>query len=253
MNDRQPIAEAVAVRDDRIVAVGRLDAVVAALGGEPYEIDASLSDRVILPGLIDQHLHPILGATTLATEVIATEDWVLPDRTFPAAHSHDEYVRRLRAAVARMSADDPDEWLFSWGYHQLWHGELSRQILDEISPTRPIGVWQRSCHEFYFNTPALESLGLLDRDLAAEVAAGRPRRRRCGVIGRGVRPLLGARCVRPGVPAGHPDAVRARAVRPGSAPDGPLPPPERCDRVQRAGRDSRPRRVGAVRTHPRRR
>jgi predicted amidohydrolase YtcJ len=41
-----------------------------------------------------------------------------------------------------------------------------------VSDTRPIGVWQRSCHEFYLNTPALRALGLLDRDLQAEAAAG---------------------------------------------------------------------------------
>jgi len=127
----------------------------------------------VLPGLIDQHLHPILGATTLATEVIATEDWVLPDRTFPAANSHDEYVARLGAADAAMSAAGTDDWLFSWGYHALWHGDLSRNVLDAVSATRPIGVWQRSCHEFYFNTAALRTLGLLDRDLTAEVADGR--------------------------------------------------------------------------------
>jgi predicted amidohydrolase YtcJ len=169
VSDRCPAANAVAVRDDRIVAVGMLDDVIAALGDEPYDVDESCAGRVILPGLIDQHLHPILGATTLATEVIATEDWVLPDVTHPAAHSHEEYVERLRAADGRL---DPDEWLFSWGYHELWHGELSREILDSVNDTRPIGVWQRSCHEFYLNTPALQQLGLLDRDLAAEVAAG---------------------------------------------------------------------------------
>ena len=173
MNDRQPIADAVAVRDARIVAVGAFDDVVAAIGTEPYEVNRSLSDRVVLPGLIDQHLHPILGATTLATEVIATEDWVLPDRTFPAANSHDEYVARLGEADAAMAAAGNDDWLFSWGYHALWHGDLSRTILDGVSATRPIGVWQRSCHEFYFNTAALRSLGLLDRDLAAEVGAGK--------------------------------------------------------------------------------
>jgi predicted amidohydrolase YtcJ len=172
MNDRQPMADAVAVRGDRIVAVGGFDDVVAAIGTETYEVDRSLSDRVVLPGLIDQHLHPILGATTLATEVIATEDWVLPDRTFPAANSHEEYVARLgEADVAKTVAGD-DDWLFSWGYHALWHGDLSRTILDGVSATRPIGVWQRSCHEFYFNTAALRALGLLDRDLAAEVADG---------------------------------------------------------------------------------
>jgi len=172
MNDRQPLADAVAVRGDRIVAVGSFDDVVAAIGSETYDVDRSLSDRVMLPGLIDQHLHPILGATTLATEVIATEDWVLPDRTFPAANSHDEYVARLGAADAAMTAAGNDDWLFSWGYHALWHGELSRDVLDAVSATRPIGVWQRSCHEFYFNSSALRTLGLLDRDLTAEVADG---------------------------------------------------------------------------------
>lgn len=178
LDDSRPNATAVAVRDDRIIAVGDLDGIIAELGDEPYEIDRSLADRVVLPGLIDQHLHPILGATTLATEVVATEDWVLPDRTYPAANSHDEYVARLRDAEQRMageSAADSSsdrEWLFSWGYHQLWHGELNRTILDSISDTRPIGIWQRSCHEFYLNTPALRELGLLDRDLTAEVAAG---------------------------------------------------------------------------------
>lgn len=174
MNERCPSAQAVAVRDDRIVAVGSLDQVTAAVGAEPYTVNDSLADRVILPGLIDQHLHPILGATTLATDVIATEDWVLPDRTFPAANSHEEYVARLNEANDRMAVGEADgnEWLFSWGYHELWHGELNREVLDSVSSTRPIGVWQRSCHEFFLNTPALLALGLIDRDLHAEAAAG---------------------------------------------------------------------------------
>ncbi len=166
------VAEAVAVEDDRIVAVGSLDDVLATVGDRPHEIDDTFADAVLLPGLIDQHLHPILGATTLATEVIATEDWVLPDVTFPAAHSHDEYVARLTAAHDRMTEAGDDGWLFTWGYHKLWHGDVDRAVLDAISGTRPICVWQRSVHEFHVNTPALRELGLLDRDLAAEVAAG---------------------------------------------------------------------------------
>ena len=172
MNERVPTASAVAVRGDRIVAVGTLDQVVAAIGDQPHVVDDSLADSVMLPGLIDQHLHPILGATTLATEVIATEDWVLPDHTYPAANSSAEYVARLSEANDRMVAGGDDGWLFSWGYHELWHGELDRTVLDSVSDTRPIAVWQRSCHEFFMNTPALEALGLLDRDLDAEVDAG---------------------------------------------------------------------------------
>ncbi len=160
-----PTAEAVAVRDGRILAVGSLDTVTAALGDEPFDLDETLRDHVVLPGLIDQHLHPLLGATTLAMDVIATEDWVLPDRTYPAARSHDEYVGRLRVAEAAL---EPEEWLTTWGYHSLWHGHLDRVVLDEVSATRPIVVWQRSCHELYLNTAAIDAL-----DITAESVAGR--------------------------------------------------------------------------------
>ena len=156
LDPEQPIADAVAVEDDRIVAVGSLEELERRFAGTDYTINSAFADQVALPGLIDQHLHPVLGASTLATSVIATEDWVLPDVTYPAAHSHDDYIAKLTAAEAAI--DDPDKWLFSWGYHWLWHGELSREILDSVSRTRPIGIWQRSCHEFYLNSAAIELL-----------------------------------------------------------------------------------------------
>ena len=171
MNPSCPDAEAVAVKGDRIVAVGTLAEVEAALGDIEFTVDESLADQVLLPGLIDQHLHPVLGATTLATEVIATEDWVLPTRTFLAAHSHEDYVSRLSAAHDTMAAAGDDNWLFSWGYHNLWHGELSREVLDSVSASRPIGVWQRSCHEFYLNSAAINLLGLTNEGLTAHAAA----------------------------------------------------------------------------------
>ena len=55
-----------------------------------------------------------------------------------------------------------DDWFFSWGYHQYFHGPLSRQVLDTITSTRPVAVWHRSCHEFYLNTAALNALGLTE-------------------------------------------------------------------------------------------
>lgn len=164
IDDRSTVGSAVAVRDGRVMSVGSLEQVVDACGVEPYVVDRTLADHVVLPGLIDQHLHPLLGATTLATEVIATEDWVLPDRTFPAASTPEEYDDRLRDA--HKSLDDPDAWLMSWGFHELWHGELDRARLDRISPTRPIGVWQRSCHEFFLNSAAIERVGLTAEGIA---------------------------------------------------------------------------------------
>ncbi len=150
-------ATAVAVRGRTIVAVGDAEDLRDA-----GTVDDTFADAVICAGLIDQHLHPILGATTLNTEVIANEDWVLPEKTFPAAYTPDEYARRLVAAAHDLS--DPGEWLFSWGYHKLWHGLLDRSALDAISTTRPIAVWQRSCHEWFLNTAAITALGLTPAD-----------------------------------------------------------------------------------------
>ncbi len=163
MNPDQPHATAVAVDDDRIVAVGSMSSVTNKLDGVALVVDKSFEGEVVLPGLIDQHLHPILAASTLATEVISTEDWVLPERIYRAATSQQEYRQRLREADAALQ--DPTEWLFSWGYHRLWHGELSRGVLDEISTTRPIGIWQRSCHEFYLNSAAIEALGITEETM----------------------------------------------------------------------------------------
>ncbi|WP_167102530.1 amidohydrolase [Mycobacterium sp. DL592] len=165
MDPAHPEATAVAVAGGRIVAVGEVD----ELRGSG-EVDDAFADAIVCPGLIDQHLHPILGATTLTTEVIAIEDWDLPGRSCPAATSPESY--RARLAVAHQGLADPAEWLFSWGYHKLWHGPLDRAALDAISSTRPIAVWQRSCHEWFLNSAAIDALGLTAADMADQGPAG---------------------------------------------------------------------------------
>ncbi len=158
-----PDATAVAVCDGRIVAVGSAEDL-----RETGVVDDTFADAVLIAGLIDQHLHPILGTTTLTTEVIAIEDWVLPGRTFPAAATPEDYLRRLADAEQALP---PGDWLFSWGFHALWHGPLDRAALDAVSSTRAIMVWQRSCHEFFLNTAAINALGLTADLMAGHGAA----------------------------------------------------------------------------------
>ena len=166
MEPSLPEATAVAVSGDRIVAVGSFEE-LRDFGHAA--IDDTFADAVVCPGFIEQHLHPILGATTLVTEVIATEDWALPDRTFPAAHSAQEYRRALGDAERGLS--DPRAWLISWGYHRLWHGPLGRGVLDDVSRTRPIAVWHRSCHEWFLNSAAIQELGLTRDEMAGHGSA----------------------------------------------------------------------------------
>ncbi|MDA3015878.1 MAG: amidohydrolase [Actinomycetota bacterium] len=156
MDDECPRATAVGVRDGRVVAVGDLDHVVDVIGPD-HVLDETFADAVLCAGFIDQHLHPFLGASTLTTEVIAPEDWVLPERTFPAAQTPAAYDARIREAHEHLPAG---EWLFSWGYHALWHGELSRSRLDALTGDRPTAIWQRSVHEWYINSAATDALGI---------------------------------------------------------------------------------------------
>ncbi|MCA0295046.1 MAG: amidohydrolase [Actinobacteria bacterium] len=157
MDAARPEASAVAVQDGRIVGVGSLESVTAALGSTPFDLDETFADHVLVPGLIDQHVHPFLGSLTLSVHIISMEDWVLPDGTVPAAAGPDEYRNRLRAALA---ADEGNGVFYTWGFHHYFHGELSRRLLDELSPERPVVVWHRSAHEMYLNTAALAHFGV---------------------------------------------------------------------------------------------
>jgi hypothetical protein len=98
----RPSATAVAVLGDRILAVGSVDDLKAAAGGQPYVIDDTFADKVITPGLIAQHDHPLLTGLTMVSEIIAIEDWVLPSGVVPAANSPSEYRKRLADANAKL-------------------------------------------------------------------------------------------------------------------------------------------------------
>lgn len=154
----RPTAKAVAVVDDRILATGDLEALKERAGDQEFRIDQTFADKVIVPGFIAQHDHPVLTALTMASEVLAIEDWALPDRTIPAVKDKADFMKRLSAAEEKL--EDPDEPLVSWGYHPSFFGELTREQLNEISKTRPVVVWARSCHEIILNDAGLKAAGI---------------------------------------------------------------------------------------------
>lgn len=144
-------AEAVVTAGDRILYVGELAKARASYGGA---LEHDLKGATLMPGLIEQHLHPLLGALFLTMPTIAPEPWETPTGNWPAATSQADYLAKLKAEVAKHA--DPKTVFWSWGYHQYFHGRLDRAILDSVSSTIPIGIWHRSCHEFLVNTAFLE-------------------------------------------------------------------------------------------------
>ena len=162
MNPDQPRAEAVAVVGDRVLAVGSLAEVEAACEGREVSTDRTFADHVISAGFIDPHLHPFLGAILMPMDFVAPEDWNFIEKQSKGVTTPEAYL----AAMKALEASKPEgEWLWTWGYHRSFHGDVNRPELDAISKTRPIIQWHRSFHEIVMNTAALEALGITKADV----------------------------------------------------------------------------------------
>lgn len=159
MDPTNPTATAVAVRGNQIVSVGSLDDLQPWLASHPHTIDGRFNDKIIMPGLIDPHLHPLLAALQFGTVWITPEAWSLHDSDVPATTSQEQYRKRLVAALADAAGDGKPIFI-TWGWSAPEHGPMTRAYLDQIAPDRPVMVWQRSIHEAVFNTAALEFMGL---------------------------------------------------------------------------------------------
>ena len=124
MDGAKPSAEAIAVVDGRIAAVGSLAEMQSSVDPKTSQIIDTYKEQVIVAGLIDQHLHPTLAALTLNSSIVSIEDWQLPAKLWPAAKSHEDYLSKLTEIESSMT--DADELLLSWGYHHYFHGSLTK-------------------------------------------------------------------------------------------------------------------------------
>lgn len=149
-------ATAVAVQAGKIVGVGSLDELQSNSTTQLFQVNRRFENKVLIPGLIDNHIHPSMAALLLPMEFITPFDWRLPGKNIIGVQGAAAYNEKLKALEAEKSSED--EWLITWGYHHYFHGELSKSDLDAISKTRPIVVWHRSFHEIIFNTAALKAL-----------------------------------------------------------------------------------------------
>ena len=162
MNASMPNAEAVAVRDGKIIETGTLESLQPWLSKHDHEIDEQFKNSFIVPGLIDPHLHPSMAAVLLPTYFITAMEWKMPWGTTPATRSPTEYDKRLKEALSKPTHG---ELFITWGHHNLWHGPISRSRLNSIDSKTPIVVWNRSFHEVCMNDAALELLEIKQEDV----------------------------------------------------------------------------------------
>jgi predicted amidohydrolase YtcJ len=162
---RRPWADAAAVRDDRFIAVGSRDDVDALTDKNTAVIDAGRG--LVVPGLIDSHIHLIDGGLRLASVQLRDAD------------SREEFVRRLGEYAKKQP---PGTWITGGDWdHSLWGGELpSRDWIDAVTPNNPVWINRLDGHMSLANTAAMRAAKIADdvKDVdGGEIvrdAAGRP-------------------------------------------------------------------------------
>jgi predicted amidohydrolase YtcJ len=155
MHPARPEATHVAVRDGRILGVGRL---AELQGWGRHTLDTRFADQVLMPGLVEAHSH--LSAGTFWRHAYCGRfDARDPDgRWWPGADSLDAVLEILTRAAAALPGDGP---VLGWGFDPIYFGSrrCTRADLDRVSTTRPVGLLHASGHIFNVNTPGLQLAG----------------------------------------------------------------------------------------------
>ncbi len=151
VDDRFSIAQAIAIKGERVLATGS-DAAMAKLAG-PDTRTIDLRGKTVIPGLIDNHAHFMRAAEYWHREVRL--DGVTTRRR----------ALEMIAAKARESA--PGEWVLAlggWSLEQFTDSQqgFTREELDRAAPANPVAL-QLIYFRIYTNSAGLTALGIDDK------------------------------------------------------------------------------------------
>jgi predicted amidohydrolase YtcJ len=146
VNAKQPWAEAIAIRRDKIVAVGSSKEIEPYRGRATKVIDAG--NRLVLPGFTDCHIHFLDGSLSLqrvhlddATDIPEIQRRV---KAFADAHPNQPWVRGR-----------------GWTYPSVGTTNLpDKKYLDEVVPDRPVYLEAFDGHTWWANSKALQLAGI---------------------------------------------------------------------------------------------
>jgi predicted amidohydrolase YtcJ len=149
VDDARPTAEALAIADGRIVAVGDRSDVAGFIGPSTQTID--IGDGCVMPGFVEAHGHPLMEAIALSDRLVDIRPVTMRDA--------DQVVEVIHAEVARRGPDGA--YLNGWD-PLLQDGlpEPTLAWLDEIAPDNPLVIIHNSGHKAYFNSRAAQRAGL---------------------------------------------------------------------------------------------
>jgi predicted amidohydrolase YtcJ len=146
VNAKQPWAEAVAIRGEKIEAVGTAQELAHLRGASTKVIDAG--GRLVLPGFTDSHIHFVEGSLNLL-------------------HVHLDDAKNIAEVQKRVKefADKHPEasWILGRGWSYPIFGAAAvpdKKYLDEVVPDRPVYLTAFDGHSFWANSKALQLAGI---------------------------------------------------------------------------------------------
>jgi predicted amidohydrolase YtcJ len=153
VDKQQPWAEAFAVKGGKFLDVGKQADIKQLQGDNTQVID--LQGQLVLPGLIDDHIHPDMAVETHFAVAIN-----------PEGTTFEEFQQLIKDYAA---ANPDEEWIFGGNLDYLmdnnepiaiWGVPSNKAILDELIPDRPAYFWDVGGHAGLVNSKALELLGI---------------------------------------------------------------------------------------------
>jgi predicted amidohydrolase YtcJ len=152
VNEKQPWAQAIAIRKGKIVFVGS-DAGARGYVDEHTQV-RNMQKRLIMPGFQDAHVHPMEGMSL--GSFMGCD--LLPLRQ--ESNDPEDWIEGLKACN---EIDFPHDWILGGGHD---NGDLEtlerlpRELLDEVFPDKPAAFMEKSSHSMWVNSKALERLGI---------------------------------------------------------------------------------------------
>jgi predicted amidohydrolase YtcJ len=147
-NPEQPMAKAMAISGDKILAVGDDDEILNKK--DPHTEIIDLKSAFVTPGFIDSHVHFIQGGFALAS--VKLRDAATPE----------VFISR----IGEYAKSIPDgEWIImgNWN-HELWGGELpAKEWIDSVTSNNPVFINRLDGHMALANSLALEIAGISDQ------------------------------------------------------------------------------------------
>jgi predicted amidohydrolase YtcJ len=146
VNPNQPVAEALAIKGNKILKVGSSSTMARMIGDSTEVID--LEGAFVLPGFIDCHTHFLDGGFSLSHVQLRE------------AKTRDDFVARISQKASELGRGD---WILNgnWDHQQFVPPELpKKEWIDSVTPDNPVYVNRLDGHMVLANSAALKIAGI---------------------------------------------------------------------------------------------